>query len=85
MMHMPRAFRLSLAALGLLMALSGTARCDDPAEASRESIIQGVRDDVRRQIKQRETEQRASKTRSSVRARHLSKADKSQQANRSKE
>jgi hypothetical protein len=34
------------------MALCGAARCDDPAESSRETIIQGVREDVRRHIRE---------------------------------
>jgi hypothetical protein len=43
--------RAPMLGLGLLLALCGAARCDDPAESSRESIIQGVRDDVRRHIR----------------------------------
>jgi len=52
---MTRLFRFFAAPIlpfGLLMALCGTARCDDPAESSRESIIQGVREDVRRHIRE---------------------------------
>ena len=40
--------------LGLSTALVGVARSEDPSEGSRESIIQGVRDDVRRKIRERE-------------------------------
>jgi hypothetical protein len=51
--------RVLLFGLGMSLALGGVARSNDPAQASRESIIQGVRDDVRRKIH----EQSASETR----------------------
>ncbi|MGY8709607.1 hypothetical protein RAD16_28035 [Bradyrhizobium sp. 18BD] len=44
-------------ALPLLLALCGVARCDDPAEWSRESIIQNVREDVRRHIRAQQTQE----------------------------
>ncbi len=40
--------------LGLAVLIVNAARCDDPADASRDSIIQGVRDDVRRKIREHE-------------------------------
>ena len=49
--------RAPILALPLLMALCGVARCDDPAEASRESIIQNVREDVRRHIRAQQTQE----------------------------
>jgi hypothetical protein len=52
---MMRAFgvcRFYLIGLGMYLALGGAGRCNDPAEPSRDSIIQGVRDDVRRKIKE---------------------------------
>lgn len=52
MTHIFRLSRAPILAVGLLMALCGAARCNDPAESSRESIIQGVRDDVRRHIRE---------------------------------
>jgi hypothetical protein len=56
---------------GMLVAGGGVARCDDPAAASRESIIQGVRDDVRLKIRQREAwEARAELRRQVISARH---------------
>jgi hypothetical protein len=36
----------------MYLAFGGVARSNDPTEASRESIVQGVRDDVRRKIKE---------------------------------
>lgn len=46
--------RAPILALPLLVALCSVARCDDPAESSRDSIIQNVREDVRRHIRARE-------------------------------
>jgi len=46
--------RTLLLGLGLATSIVNVARCDDPADASRDSIIQGVRDDVRRKIRERE-------------------------------
>lgn len=43
-----------LVGLGLAMPMVTVARCEDPANASRDTIIQGVRDDVRRKIRERE-------------------------------
>ena len=40
-----------LLAVGLVVALCSAARCDDVSDASRESIIQNVREDVRRHIR----------------------------------
>jgi hypothetical protein len=54
-----RLFRTLLAGFGLIVALGGAARSQDysPADSSRDSIIQGVRDDVRRKIRQQEAAQ----------------------------
>ena len=49
--------RAPILALPLLMAFCGVARCDDPAESSRESIIQNVREDVRRHIRAQQTQE----------------------------
>ncbi|TWB55703.1 hypothetical protein [Bradyrhizobium sacchari] len=49
--------RASILALPLLVALCSVARCDDPAESSRESIIQNVREDVRRHIRAQQTQE----------------------------
>ena len=46
--------RAPMLALPLLVALCGGARCNDPAESSRDTIIQNVREDVRRHIRSRE-------------------------------
>ena len=46
--------RAPILALPLLVALCGVARCNDPAESSRDSIIQNVREEVRRHIRSRE-------------------------------
>lgn len=46
--------RAPILALPLLAALCSVARSDDPAESSRESIIQNVREDVRRHIRAQE-------------------------------
>ena len=45
--------RALLAGFGLIVALGGAARSEDysPADSTRDSIIQGVRDDVRRKIR----------------------------------
>jgi hypothetical protein len=44
--------RALLAGFGLVVALGGAAQSQDhPADSSRDSIIQGVRDDVRRRIR----------------------------------
>mgnify|MGYP000997880309 FL=1 len=43
-----------LLGLGLATSLVGIAHANDPTDAPRDSIIQGVRDDVRRKIKERE-------------------------------
>jgi len=51
--------RTPILALPLLLALCGVARCDDPAESSRESIIQNVREDVRRHIRAQQTQEAA--------------------------
>jgi hypothetical protein len=52
MMHIFRFCRLSIAGFGLILALGGAAQAQDhPADSSRDSIIQGVRDDVRRKIR----------------------------------
>ncbi|MBR1120852.1 hypothetical protein JQ628_04930 [Bradyrhizobium lablabi] len=54
--------RALLAGLGLIVALAGAARAEDysPADSTRDSIIQGVRDDVRRKIRdQQAAENRA--------------------------
>jgi hypothetical protein len=52
MTHPFRLCRVFLVGFGMYLALGGVARCDDPAESSRDSIIQGVRDDVRRKIRE---------------------------------
>jgi hypothetical protein len=57
MAHISRLFSAPILAFGLLLALCGTARCDDPADSSRESIIQGVREDVRRHIREEATQE----------------------------
>lgn len=49
------ASRAALLGLGLVTASVRAGQCDDPAETNRDTIIQGVRDDVRRQVRQRET------------------------------
>ncbi|HEV2155745.1 hypothetical protein [Bradyrhizobium sp.] len=49
--------RAPILVLPLLMAFCGVARCDDPAESSRESIIQNVREDVRRHIRAQQTKE----------------------------
>lgn len=46
--------RAPLLALPLLVALCSVARCNDLAESSRDTIIQNVREDVRRHIRSRE-------------------------------
>jgi hypothetical protein len=52
MMHIFRFCRLSLAGFSLILALGGAAQSQDhPSDSSRDSIIQGVRDDVRRKIR----------------------------------
>lgn len=64
MTHMFRLSRAPILAVGLLMALCGAARCNDPAESSRESIIQGVRDDVRRHIREEQMRQAGKRSQS---------------------
>jgi hypothetical protein len=52
MTHSFRSCRALLAGFGLVVALGGAAQPQDhPADSSRDSIIQGVRDDVRRRIR----------------------------------
>lgn len=46
--------RALLLGFGIIMALAGQARCQEPGEASRETIIQGVRDDVRQKIREQQ-------------------------------
>ena len=61
-----RAFRSVLIGIGLIAALSSPARSQDanPSDSSRDSIIQGVRDDVRRKIRGQQTgENRSAATR----------------------
>ena len=43
-----------LLALPLLVAFCSVARCNDPAESSRDTIIQNIREDVRRHIRARD-------------------------------
>ncbi|MBI5323240.1 hypothetical protein [Bradyrhizobium sp.] len=46
--------RTLLFGLCLTLPIASVGRCEDPAKASRDTIIQGVRDDVRRKIRERE-------------------------------
>jgi hypothetical protein len=46
-------YRVAIVALGMLAALSARARADEAVDSTRETIIQGVRDDVRRKIHER--------------------------------
>lgn len=62
MSQRPRVARASLQtclaiAFGFLLVLAGHAKADDPAMSPRETIIQGVRDDVRRHIRASEQRQ----------------------------
>jgi hypothetical protein len=43
----------AIVALGMFAALNGRARADEAIDSTRETIIQGVRDDVRRKIHER--------------------------------
>ena len=46
--------RALMVGLGLSTALVGVAKSEESIDSARESIIQGVRDDVRRKIRERE-------------------------------
>lgn len=46
-------FCAAIVALGMIAVFSARARADEAIDASRETIIQGVRDDVRRKIRER--------------------------------
>ena len=46
--------RALMVGLGLSTALVGVAQSEESTDSARESIIQGVRDDVRRKIRERE-------------------------------
>ncbi len=46
--------RTLILGIGLLAATTSQGRCDDSIDTNRDSVVQGVRDDVRRQIKERE-------------------------------
>jgi len=75
--------RTALAGFGLIVALAGAARSEDysPADSTRDSIIQGVRDDVRRKIRdQQAVENRAGAGQASPRVYRPKK--KKQQASR---
>ncbi|HKS18067.1 MAG TPA: hypothetical protein VJS63_02510 [Bradyrhizobium sp.] len=63
MTHAFRFCRALIVGFSMMMACGGVARCEDPAESSRDSIIQGVRDDVRRQIREREAREVRSEAR----------------------
>jgi len=54
MMTRTRVFQLLFAALVALMGTGTPGHAFDPARSARDSIIQSVRDDVRRQIQTRE-------------------------------
>lgn len=81
---MPRtfpAYRSFLIGIGLIAALSSPARSQDAnsSDSSRDSIIQGVRDDVRRKIRDQQAgENRSAATRT---ASNKSKKKKPQAAN----
>jgi hypothetical protein len=51
-------FRTVITGVFFSLAFGGAGRCEDPSDPARESIIQGVRDDVRRQIKANEAKAR---------------------------
>ena len=62
MMHQLCSYQALLAGFVLMVALGSVARSEDyhPADSTRDSIIQGVRDDVRRKIRdQQAAESRA--------------------------
>jgi hypothetical protein len=46
-------FCAAIVALGMIAVFNARARADEAIDASRETIIQGVRDDVRRKIRER--------------------------------
>jgi hypothetical protein len=46
-------FRAALIAPGMIAAFGAGVRANEAIDASRETIIQGVRDDVRRKIRER--------------------------------
>jgi hypothetical protein len=48
--------RTLILSIGLVAAAASEARCDDPVDTNRDNIVQGVREDVRRQIKQRDAD-----------------------------
>lgn len=76
--------RAMLAGFGVIVALAGTARSEDysPADSSRDSIIQGVRDDVRRKIRdQQAAENRTEAGQASPRV-HRPKKKKQQRTSR---
>jgi hypothetical protein len=46
-------FRAAILVFGLLAVLDAKAKADEAVDSTRESIIQGVRDDIRRKIQER--------------------------------
>jgi hypothetical protein len=63
MAHSSRFLPVFIVGLGLLAAWPGKARCDEAAAGARESIIEGVRDDIRRRLKEQEPNEATSETR----------------------
>lgn len=72
-------YRALMVGLGLSTALVGVAKSEESIDSSRESIIQGVRDDVRRKIREREA--KPPNTASKVAARTRSTKPKKNVAN----
>jgi hypothetical protein len=48
--------RTLILSMGLVAAAVSEGRCDEPVDTNRDTIIQGVREDVRRQIKERDAD-----------------------------
>jgi len=63
MSHPFRFLPVLLVGFGLLAAWPGKARCEDGAGAARETIIEGVRDDIRRKLREQQPNEAASETR----------------------
>ena len=62
-------YRALMVGLGLSTALVGVAKSEESIDSSRESIIQGVRDDVRRKIREREAKPPNSKAKVAAKTR----------------
>lgn len=63
MTHTFRLLPALIVLLGLLAAWPGKALCEEGAAGARESIIEGVRDDVRRKLKEQQPNEATSETR----------------------